>query len=314
MAAESPGPLTALIQGTTVVPKAVAKFIDTVGDQLGFSLKAWHICRQGRAEASVRIEHAKADAEIALIKTQNDLAIQDIRIRAAERTRKKEERRQKNVEKIAKDACDLMPEEVSDTPVEQDWTTQFFEQCQDISDEQMQSVWSKILAGEIARPGSYSLRTLSLVRELSKRDAEHFNLLGTAIWRLETQFRPFIFDISKLDKYPEMAINPPLLFALEEAGLIRMAVPNFSKNFPPNTRAPIQYGDRIYVLGNSEKTTLHTGAVDLTTAGQELAGILSRNPVSGYHDETLRYIRAQGWSITDYDPTVHELPKEWDVR
>lgn len=38
----------------------------------------------------------------------------------------------------------------------------------------MQDIWARILAGEIKQPKSFSLRTLNLVRNLSKADAEVF--------------------------------------------------------------------------------------------------------------------------------------------
>lgn len=96
--------------------------------------------------------------------------------RAAERVAYQEQRRQQSIESVTGTAAlELMadptiPEERPD----EDWTTRFFSYAQDISSEEMQQLWGRILAGEVRKPGTYSLRTLDLVRNLAKEEAEVF--------------------------------------------------------------------------------------------------------------------------------------------
>ena len=68
-------------------------------------------------------------------------------------------------------------QEVSQEPLDWDWAVKFFEMCKDVGNEDMQSVWAKILAGETAQPGSFSLRTLALVKTIRKVEAELFTKL-----------------------------------------------------------------------------------------------------------------------------------------
>ncbi len=42
----------------------------------------------------------------------------------------------------------------------------------------MQDLWSRILSGEIKKPGSYSLRTLDFIRNISSSEAELFERVG----------------------------------------------------------------------------------------------------------------------------------------
>lgn len=65
-------------------------------------------------------------------------------------------------------------EQVSPEPVNKDWQNRFFSIAEDISDEEMQKLWANILAGEVKRPKSFSLRTLDVLRNLSKEEAELF--------------------------------------------------------------------------------------------------------------------------------------------
>ena len=79
-----------------------------------------------------------------------------------------------NMQSIVGQAIDQMPEQVPDTPVDHDWTARFFDNAKDVSDEEMQKLWAKLLAGEVECPGSVSLRTLDILREMTQKEAELF--------------------------------------------------------------------------------------------------------------------------------------------
>ena len=68
-----------------------------------------------------------------------------------------------------------VPEDKYD--IDEDWLFEFMGCCQDVSDQQMQVIWSKLLAGEIREPGSFSKRTLHVLRQLSEVEAVHFQNL-----------------------------------------------------------------------------------------------------------------------------------------
>ena len=55
-----------------------------------------------------------------------------------------------------------------------DWFVRFYEAVGNISNEQMQAIWAKILAGEINKPNSYSLRTIEVLKNLSQLEATLF--------------------------------------------------------------------------------------------------------------------------------------------
>ena len=92
---------------------------------------------------------------------------------------------------------------VDDHAPDHDWTARFFDCVKDVSDEDMQNLWSQILAGEVESPGRTSLRTLEVLRNMTKRDAKMFNgicdfVLGdNFLFYEETyvqQFRPLNYD------------------------------------------------------------------------------------------------------------------------
>ena len=80
----------------------------------------------------------------------------------------------KNFLKIAETADSMVQnkgDESSDKQYSFDWFIRYYEASGNISDEEMQLLWAEILAGEIEKPSSYSLRTLDVLRNMSKEEA-----------------------------------------------------------------------------------------------------------------------------------------------
>lgn len=83
----------------------------------------------------------------------------------------KRENRQKVVEKAQTFYVDGKEDDIH---INTDWLNRFFGIVEDVSDEDMQNIWAKILAGENKHPSSYSLRTLDALRNMSKDEAKLF--------------------------------------------------------------------------------------------------------------------------------------------
>ncbi len=91
--------------------------------------------------------------------------------RAERRLLMQKERQQHNLERIILLAQDYCPEQVSAQEVDPDWFQQFCELVLDVSNGNMQQLWAKILAGEIASPGKFSLKTLHALKRMSYKEA-----------------------------------------------------------------------------------------------------------------------------------------------
>lgn len=92
--------------------------------------------------------------------------------RAQRRHEVKMERQQFNLERVLLLAQEFCNEQQIAQEVDPDWFYQFSELVQDISTPSMQKLWAKILAGEISAPGSFSFKTLMLLRQMSYKDAQ----------------------------------------------------------------------------------------------------------------------------------------------
>lgn len=59
-----------------------------------------------------------------------------------------------------------------------DWLMRFFDAVGNISDEELQQLWGKVLASEITKPKACSLRTLDMIRNMSPEEAKTFSFLS----------------------------------------------------------------------------------------------------------------------------------------
>ena len=117
---------------------------------------------------------AKAEAKAALTKAQSEIDVTDLHKRAAHRWINEEAQRQNNMENIIARALPQLSESANADSVENDWIVNFFDKSRIVSDEQMQDLWSRILAGEANAPGTYSKRTVNFLSDLDKVDADLF--------------------------------------------------------------------------------------------------------------------------------------------
>lgn len=77
-----------------------------------------------------------------------------------------------NALKIAIEQLEKEQEPITEEPINQDWLNEWGEHAGFVSDESMQQLWGNILAGEIKKPGTFSLRTMQFLRTLLKTEAE----------------------------------------------------------------------------------------------------------------------------------------------
>lgn len=86
-------------------------------------------------------------------------------------------KRRANAMAIMGEAADSIGAEVSEEPVDVDWAARFFSGAQDVSNADLQKLWGQLLAREVENPGAIPLRTLEVLRNMSRSEAillQHF--------------------------------------------------------------------------------------------------------------------------------------------
>lgn len=188
---------------------------------------------------------------------------------------RKEYRKQANRNAVGQTALEELrstdPESVPpETPesVDDDWLNVFERYAEDASTERMQKLWGRVLAGEIRKSGSYSMRTLRFLSEFSQADA--------------LTFANFC-DLSFGDAAPKILAIPnddsditDLLY-LESSGLIK-GVEGLGLEraitFKENGYSAISENDIAIVFKGIPGTKCSLKILVITPLGQELLSLL----------------------------------------
>jgi hypothetical protein len=152
----------------TSISAPITKLVEVVAKGCGVLYEPTRIVREAKA-------NAKAD----LILADTNIRVDEIKRRAAARLVYTEIARQENIEAIVDKAARQLPSEVDPEPVDQDWSRLFFSAAQDVSDDEVQEMWARILAGEVAIPGSFSRRAIEALRVMNKHEASLLSALTT---------------------------------------------------------------------------------------------------------------------------------------
>lgn len=107
--------------------------------------------------------------------------------RANRRIQMRQEQQQLNLERVMTLALDYCTEMQTSQDVDPDWFSAYCELVLDISSHSMQKLWAKILAGEISSPGSFSLKTLLLLKQMNHKDAIALQLAASLSCRIKSQ-------------------------------------------------------------------------------------------------------------------------------
>jgi hypothetical protein len=285
------------------ISEPLCKLIDAIRAGIGVVYQPTQIRRKAKAEADAAIIMAEGEAQANIRLAESHGKTLDIEARAKERIASRERRRQKNIEAIMEKAETALPETVSETAVDDDWVARFFEECQDIKNEEMQNVWAKLLAGEVARPGSFSLRTLALVKVLRKEDAHLFTRLCAYIWMFPNGPCAIIND----DPQPGTAsneLNFEQLTHLEALGLITFQpLSGFTLTFttnPPRPMLTALYYGQLHLLKLPENSKcLQIGKLMLTAVGKELAPVAGSGPDEDYRRRIVTHWRQTGIEVDE---------------
>jgi uncharacterized repeat protein (TIGR03899 family) len=281
--------------------QSLDKLLSVIENGVGKLYEPTHLKNIAKAKSvEVKlIEAAKTEAEIArakqLSKLQPDVVLSlpnvsiDLIERAKFRLARQEIERQFNIDNIVEQAVLALPNSTNGEPVGHDWTHRFFQAAQDISEHEMHKIWGKVLAGETAKPGNFSLRTLDILRNLSSREANIFSIACS----LSTDDNSLIFkppgnSLLEYDEYSfvDFGLSFDEKITLIDAGLI---LPN-DLGFKLESHSTINFfgHGKSFTLKNinpqpiSASNTL--SIISFTEAGRQLGKLVDCNINSAYFE------------------------------
>lgn len=268
--------------------RPLTKLIETVEHGAGAISEPWRIVRRAKAEARADVIEAEAHVEIA-----------ELAARAAYRAQAREVRRQQNLEAIVQQTARCLPPAADETPVDPDWTAEFVNSAQDVSDEEMQSLWARILAGEVAQGDSFSRRTLAAVRVMSRQDAARFTRFCSFVWWID-KVPVCVRDPNVEDLLRDGGIAFGTLLILRVNGLITDEDVAKAYDLNPDREYTLRYFDaqltgRVAGPNTADRQLLVT---PLTPVGTELAPIAGAARNDAYFARCVAYFRANGLELS----------------
>ena len=227
-----------------------------------------------------------------------------------------EQKRQVNIKSVVQQAADqLGDKEVTDSEPDHDWTARFFNEVQDVSSEEMQSLWAKILAGEVQRPGSTSIRTLGILKNLDRNTARLFRKFCSVcmFWTLDGKHImdarvPSLGGNAASNALESYDLDFSALNRLNESGLIipdynswmDYTIFNINSNDEPQfdrPPMPFNFQNRRWMLirnaQHGRKKDIKVHGVAMTLSAIELSKVIELQPMKNFYQALSKYFRDQ---------------------
>lgn len=295
------------------ISEPLSKLIESVSRGVGKIYEPTHVRRMAKAKSEeIKLISDKVNDNINLPTTYIDGNIsidasnaEELLKRTGNRLLFQEMKKQQNIDSVVGHAYTELENEtvVSNEPVDLDWIIRFMNSVEDISNEEMQILWGKILAGEIKQPNTYTLRTLEKIRNISVEEAHKFTELSKYI--LNT--RDYMFILSKKDFRNEFGIRFEDILILEECGLVSSQI--LSITMKTNNELPI-------IVLNSQIIGIITGLASefkdvmlsiysLTNCGKQLYNTINCKGDDKYAVRALELIKQEVLSSSEFDISAH---------
>ena len=175
------------------------------------------------------------------------------------------ESREVNICKVCQRAGEILGQETSDTHsatdnlLEDDWLSTFENEACHKSSKEMQERFARILAGEIKRPGSFSIRTINLLGQIEPETASIFRTFCSGCVSFDNPSGSGIIYTSIFPKYQvgtmgdfleKYGLNRTMLSNLQEFSLLRNEIP------PPNLFNEPVLNIQTSLIGNLENSAM----------------------------------------------------------
>src|SRR5262249_43209010 len=180
----------------------------------------------------------------------------------------------------------------------------FFDKCRLISDEEMQNLWARVLAGQANSPGTYSKRTIEIISNLEKANAILFSKLCSFGFYIGDVV-PLIYDTNH-NIYNAHGINFMAIAHLESLGLIHFNNLSGYVRRGFGQKGFVNYfGNKVWIEFDKDNE-LQLGQVLLTQAGQQLAPICGAEPRDGFVDYVKERWKSFGYKTEPSEKSVAE--------
>ncbi|MBU1188842.1 MAG: DUF2806 domain-containing protein [Gammaproteobacteria bacterium] len=203
---------------------------------------------------------------------------------AERRQRSNRIREEVNINKAiihAEQALTEDPQDPPDRDIDDDWINRWKEYASKVSADDLQQLWGNLLAGEVKSPGSYSLRTLDFLRNISKNEAQliekaaQFNIAGCIAREEEEIMAKEGITFSRLLSLQELGV----IVGVEAIGMTREFSSTIEESFQ---QALLSNGKVLLVTHADVEKKLELSSYGLSSVGEEILSLGSFQPNQEY--------------------------------
>ena len=192
-----------------------------------------------------------------------------------------------------------------DKNIDPDWLYRWRDYAGNVSSDELQAMWGKILAGELKTPGSNSYRLLEFIRNLTKEDAEKIEKV------LSLAFKDFIPQLPD-DVFMRESVSLSLLLEVQELGIISgIGSWGFAMNF--DSQSTLHYeinlfcnGKGLHVEHPESSKKLKLATIQLTGLGKQVKALGKFTPSENYLRAVGLHIKGFGFDVSLFDYTPVE--------
>jgi len=190
-------------------------------------------------------------------------------------------------------------ENVSDEPVDPDWFSRWRTFAQDVSRDEMQRLWARVLAGEVKNPGTYSIHCMDFLARMSHSDAD-----------LISKLAQFVIDdkcifMKSFDIFKSAGLSFEDLLYLDDIGILNGVITNSGL---VTSRSIQTHNDRRFIslrcgrhallllTENDAIQKLDLPAYTISIVGKQILSLTSANMNIPYLQEITAYALKNGFS------------------
>ena len=286
--------------GVALSPTGAA-LVNKISDAVGWLAAPTQEVRMARAKAAADLILAESEIQISELRTG------DLAQRARFRVAVEQVVQQMNIESIIVKALAHLQDGAVPRNMEDGWVLNFFDKCKYVSDEQMQEMWARLIAGEANQPGMFSRRAVNLMGDLDSHTANLF----LAYCRFSVGIGRHLLPLIIMNEenvlpaiYQDRGVGYEALMGLSEIGLISLSFEHLSLRINYTMSGlpdPVQlsYGSQSANL-RCPNGRISIGEAYPTEAGRQLAHLCTPDPVEGF----LEFITGRWDSLCQSRPVL----------
>lgn len=300
--------------------KLVIKLWETVAEKgIGGLFRPWQMRREGRVSIDLKreelltIAQAERDAELIrrgeslpsfvlpqIAHTPSQAPTPSIEQRATEAALSDTIRREANVTRALLHAEQVLEADAQSPPEEKvndDWLFRWRDSASQVSGEELQNLWGRVLAGEVKSPGSYSLRTLEFLKNISQQEAEEIAKLSQFVIGGNLIYRGANEDLQ------EFGITFDFLLRMQNLGVISgvesLGMTTTWKSLDPSKFMQSLISNSMVLVVSAEDPghTISAPTYILTAIGAQVLSLGTFDTNVEYLKKVAEHFKTQGASV-----------------